>query len=412
MDNEILDILVEVGDCGDECLGKLSARLPKCIQLAEVVYKIQEERPTWKPLYIMNLLLQSLQAPNPVECLSFQQFTFDGTGAVERAVAATFANQWPNCRVRTLDFRMSIGLQSKHYAAIHDAVHNLKHVKCHAPDTIRKGKSNDQLPICRRPSSFVAREGSELSFLNSCAERTAYAKQVFASHNITLLFLVDMKENRKLSRFIGELIAAGETEAVGNDLLNAKEILEQDPSVKAESNVRNFSKRIRDDALSQDEAEAILKKFKFSSERVLVPRDRLSMEEYAAYLESRGKLGEGAELRLAIGSILRGSYSFVSYRKPRTVAATVSERVKPDLPPVEDPALKQWAQSMWTGYTVEDVLRTRQSDIVDESILRHGEGTHNQEAMLCAAKVLLELGRGSLPSSLRSQALQLMLPPS
>eukprot|EP00658_Telonema_sp_P-2_P035344 TRINITY_DN25722_c0_g1_i1.p1 TRINITY_DN25722_c0_g1~~TRINITY_DN25722_c0_g1_i1.p1 ORF type:complete len:224 (+),score=45.33 TRINITY_DN25722_c0_g1_i1:166-837(+) len=52
-------------------------------------------------------------------------------------------------------------------------------------------------------------------------------------------------------------------------------------------------------------------------------------------------------------------------------------------------AMFQWAAGMWSGYVLEEMSLWRDGDLLVETSIRHGEGTTNQQAMLCAAKYLL-----------------------
>ena len=159
--------------------------------------------------------------------------------------------------------------------------------------------------------------------------------------------------------------------------------------------------------MSLEDSEAVLKKYKFLPEKVHVPRDRMCMEEHASMLENRDMRREATELRDAIRVILHDDYAVVKYRNPPSHAP--SQMNQPLLSPLQtDDSLRLWARSMWTGYTVEEVLQYRESDIAAETIQRHGEDTVNQHGMLCAAQVLVSLEKGILTSDLRSQAVKLM----
>ena len=56
-------------------------------------------------------------------------------------------------------------------------------------------------------------------------------------------------------------------------------------------------------------------------------------------------------------------------------------------------SMSRWAEGMWSGYNVDEMSQWREGDLLAETIVRHGEGTVHQQAMLCAAKYLLHLRR-------------------
>ena len=413
----IVGLLVEIGDlglrfardgCGDPEVitahhRRLSSLLPETVHASGIVFRVMEERPLWRPEFVVRMLLLAMQNQNKTECLSFQLFQFDGSGEVERTVAEVIGQRWPAWRVKALDFRSSTGLRAEAFRCVLDAV-NGSHCVCRVPNHIflafdgtnyqpwLVGQKSSHL---RNPPSMppmrITSEVQSDSLLQLATQNTAYAKRLFEKHKIPLQFIVDNKERRRLQRFIDDLILDARTRALGHDLQSAKTFLLQDPTVRAEMQAGggfSASKRTREEPAAQtlEGAEAVLKRFKFTVEGVLIPRERIAMEDFAIILESRGQRVEAADLRDAVSTVLGNHTPVTTYRN---FGARPSPTLTYDAPPPTEARKTEWAKEMWMGYSIEQISKWRPEDVVSETIHRHEEGTVHQRAMLSAAKFLM-----------------------